>query len=140
MVVKQVFIDLAIVLSIPVILIGGNLTFGGSEDIAPIASPSTVIGAKDAGAKTKQALDILHGIKLDNALFKDEAYTSLTPFSAEIPEVPLLRSFPFTPPAIIEARLRQARLNNGAVKTVIATPVTTQNLSAKIDALKKSLK
>ena len=140
MVVKQVFIDLAILLSIPVIFIGGNLAFGGSDEGGLSVAPSQVIAVNEAGAKTKQALDMLHGIKLDDSLFKDEAYTSLTPFSAQIPEVPLLRNFPFTPPAIIEERLRQARLNNGPAKTVVATPVTAQNLSAKIDALKKSLK
>ena len=139
---KQSLIDLGIVLAIPLVLIGGVTFFGGTNDVSLISEqPSAAIGPNDPGAKTKLALDTLSGISLSDALFKDEAYTTLVPYSAPIPPVPLSRDNPFIPPPVIEELLRQARLGNDVSKSKL-TPVNsvnTQNLSSKLDALKKSL-
>jgi hypothetical protein len=85
------------------------------------------------------ALDTLSGIALDDALFKDEAFTSLSTFNVTIPEVEISRDFPFTPPAVIEEKLRQARLGNVANKPKTTQTVSAPNLSQKINDLKKSI-
>ena len=145
MLAKQALIDLGIVLLVPVLVVGGYLLWGnGGESALLSATPNANLSPDMPGAKTKLALDTLSGITLTDALFKDEAFTSLTAFTVTIPQVELSRDYPFTPPAIIEEKLRQARLGISASKTDTAAAKGTQsastpNLSKKIDDLKKSV-
>ncbi len=142
MLAKQALIDLGIVLLVPVIIVGASFIWGGAGETALLSgTPSADLSPDQPGAKTKLALDTLSGITLDDALFKDEAFTSLDTFSVTIPEVALSRDFPFTPPAAVEEKLRQARLGHTAptTKTGIAQTASTQNMSQKIDAAKKAL-
>jgi hypothetical protein len=143
---KQALIDLTIVLSIPIFIIGGQYMLGGEGDGAQIsANPSAALSLDEPGAKTKLALDTLSKINLKGDIFTDNAYTRLVALDVIIPEVDLSREFPFSPPPIIEERLRQARLGNSAGK-VWETPTTSsdssdsQSLSNRIDQLKKTLK
>jgi hypothetical protein len=134
---RQLLTDIGIILAAPIVVIGGYFLWGNPDTVQLLSeAPVVRIGADEPGAKTKLALDTLNGITLSDALFKDEAFTSLTTFSAEIPEVALSRDNPFVPPPAIAEKIRQARLN-GVSKT--ATSVTTPlSLSEKIDQLKKA--
>jgi hypothetical protein len=140
---KQALIDLGIVLLVPVILVGGYFVWGsGGETALLSANPNANLSPDQPGAKTKLALDTLGGTTLDDSLFRDEAFTTLTAYNVTIPEVDLSRDYPFTPPPIIEEKLRQARLGispNKPATTKPSSPASTQNLSQKIDSLKKSL-
>ena len=136
---KQALLDLGIILIVPVLIVGGYFRWGdGGETALLSGTPTANLTPDQPGAKTKLALDTLSGITLDNALFKDEAFTSLTAFSVTIPEVDLSRDYPFTPPAIIEQKLRQARLGSPGRTTTAVSPGVS-DLSKKIDSLKKSL-
>jgi hypothetical protein len=133
---KQLIIDISLVVALPVLIIGGYYLWGPTSDSLSLA-PSAALGVAEPGYKTKLALDTLSSITLDDSLFADPAYLSLKSFTVVIPEVPLARSYPFTPPPIIEERLRQARLGH----VVNTTPVaTTDSLSSQIDKLKKTSK
>jgi hypothetical protein len=137
---KQALIDLGIVLIAPVLVIGSFFLWGGAGDTALLSgTPTADLSPDQPGAKTKLALDTLSGIALDDALFKDEAFTSLSTFNVTIPEVEISRDFPFTPPAVIEEKLRQARLGNVANKPKTTQTVSAPNLSQKINDLKKSI-
>lgn len=139
MLAKQALIDLGIVLLAPVVVIGSYIIWGGPDDTALLsAPPEATVNLDEPGVKTQNILGVLNGIRLDDSLFKDEAFTSLTAFNVTIPEVPLLRDYPFTPPPIIEERLRQARLG---IKAPLSTSqsASTVNVTQKIDTLKKSL-
>ena len=139
---KQALIDLGIVLIVPALIVGGFFLWGGAGETALLSqTPTADLSPDQPGAKTKLALDTLGGITLDGSLFKDEAFTSLEAYNPPIPEVDISRDYPFTPPAIIEERLRQARLGHTITntKTGAAQSASTANLTQKIDALKKSM-
>lgn len=136
---KHILIDLGIVLLAPVVVIGSYTIWGGADDSQLLSAPPAQVGnADEPGVKTQNILGVLNGIRLDDSLFKDEAFTSLTAFHVTIPEVPLVRDYPFTPPPIIEERLRQARLGIKAPLSA-SQSASTVNVSQKIDTLKKSL-
>lgn len=139
MLAKQALIDLGIVLLAPVVVIGSYIIWGGPDDTALLSAPPTeTVNLNEPGVKTQNILGVLSGTRLDDSLFKDEAFTSLTAFNVTIPEVPLLRDYPFTPPPIIEERLRQARLGQKYGASQLPT-TSTADVSQKIDTLKKSL-
>lgn len=136
---KQALIDLGIVLIIPAFIVGGYYSWGGSTEMLLMTEqPIGTLGPDEPGEKTKLVLDTLNGIVLTDALFKDEAFTTLSSFSVPIPEVPLSRPNPFTPPPVIEERIRQGRLGNQTSRAILSAP-STQTLSSKIDDLKKTL-
>lgn len=140
MIAKQTLVDLGMVLLVPVVLVGGYYAFGGPTDDALLteATPS-VIGPNEPGAKTKLALDTLNGISFDDSLFKDEAFTSLASFTVDIPEVPLTRDYPFTPPREISERLRLSKTGTVISKpTSVTSSKTTSSPSAKIDSIRIS--
>ena len=138
---KQLLIDVLMVITIPIFVIGGYFLWFRGDDTALLSAPP-ILGAnpliESAGAKTKQALDTLSGIALDGSLFADPAYIALEQFNVVYPtSTPLSRKYPFTPSPIIEERLRQAHLGYGTA----SAPKTTSDpvLTAKINQLKKSL-
>ena len=138
---KQIVIDVLIVISLPILIIGGYFIWFRTNDTALLSAPP-ILGANpgsEPGVKTKQALDTLKGITLDDSLFTDPAYNALKPFIVAIPSASTSRRYPFTPPPIIEERLRQAKYGHNFSKEnkPVATP-SDASLAAKIDALKKN--
>ena len=140
---KQILIDILVVITLPILIIGVYFLGFRTNDPTIIASPP-VLGAsaaEDPGVKTKQALDTLKGLSLDGSLFTDPAYTSLKPFAVGIPSASTSRKYPFTPPPIIEERIRQSKLGHNFSKDTLGTTdkADTSNTSftSKIDQLKK---
>ncbi len=145
---KQILIDILVVITLPILIIGVYFLAFRTNDPTIIAAPP-VLGASAAeepGAKTKQALDTLKGLSLDGSLFADSAYTSLRPFAVGIPSASTSRKYPFTPPPIIEERMRQSKLGHNFSKDTLGTTGTADtssnttsntSFSSKIDQLKK---
>lgn len=131
---KQALVDLVIVMTIPLLVLGGYFVWFRNAQSTEIVSPTAwldknEVAANQPGAKTEAALKILRSIRLDDSLFKDPAYLILKTYVVNIPEVPLSRPFPFTaPPAVLE------RINNARGKTAL-TDITP---AAKIDTTKKA--
>ena len=145
---KQILIDILVVITLPILIIGVYFLAFRTNDPIIIAAPP-VLGAsvvEEPGVKTKQALDTLKGLSLDGSLFTDPAYTSLQPFVVGIPSASTSRKYPFTPPPIIEERIRQSKLGHNFTKDALGSTNTTDtsnnttsntSLSSKIDQLKK---
>jgi hypothetical protein len=139
MYVKQILIDIGIVLVAPALVLGGYFVWGTGDSGSLLSdAPTVALGPNEPGAKTKLALDTLRGIVFDDSLFKDEAFTSLTPFYVTIPEVPLSRDNPFVPPPVIAELLRNAR-NKDTVKPASSTSTKAdpKTIPANIDKQKK---
>ena len=130
---KQAFVDLLIVLVLPVLIVGAYFVwFRGADSNVLLSATSgqATIPANQPGAKTELALKTLKTIHLDDSLFKDPAYLSLKTYTINIPSVPVSRPFPFTPPPAVLERLRESRY---AGKSTTAT--NAASVGTKIDAL-----
>ena len=138
---KQIIIDILVVVTLPVLIIGVYFFAFRTNDPTLLTAPP-ILGAnaeEEPGVKTKQALDTLRGISLDGGLFSDPAYNVLQPYVVSIPPASTSRKYPFTPPPIIEERLRQAKLGRNLSKdTSVNSNTSDSSYAAKIDQLKKS--
>ena len=136
---KQSLIDLAIVLVVPILLIGAYLLYGKSgNDVLLSEQPTPTLAESEPGAKTKLALDTLNGITLDGSLFKEDSYVSLVGFYTEIATSTLLyRENPFTMPLVIQDHLQQKNSKYPTPTVVImsitntSTEVTTKTIKTK---------
>jgi hypothetical protein len=130
---KQAFVDILIVLIVPILIISGYYFWWrvDGEGLLSLSAPAQEDSSNEPGTKTKMALDAL-SIKLDDSLFKDPAYLALKNYVFDIPSVPLSRPYPFTPPPVIQELLREAKLANPTAPSSVPT------LSIKLDTLKKS--
>lgn len=139
MMVKQIIVDIVVVVILPALLIGGYYLLKNSDEaLLSFVSPTVLPEGQDLGVKTKNALLLLRSIPptLDQSLFSDPAYLMLKDYQVTIPTIPLGRTNPFTPPAILENISRSMR-NSTAALVQSVTPIAPSP-SAKIDLLKKS--
>lgn len=139
---KQILIDILVVITLPVLIIGVYFLEFRTNDPSILATPQVPGNTADEpGVKTRQALETLKGLSLDASLFSDPAYTSLEPYVTSIPPASTSRKYPFIPPPIIEERIRQSRLGHNFSKDVPANTDTINpanaSLTSKIDQLKK---
>lgn len=128
-------LDIAIVLAVPLLAIGGYFMWfrDTSGPLLSAGSEMLNVQADAPGTRTKQALQTLNTITLDDSLFKDPAFLSLTTYSVPIPTSGLSREYPFTPTPEIAEMQRRAK---NAVKS--ATQPKAESISVKLDMLKTS--
>ena len=135
---KQSFIDVLVVVIVPILIIGAYMFWLRPADgnLLSLMPAADAVSVNDPGEKTKQAVEAL-SIKLDDGLFKDPAYLGLKEYTFELPTVPLSRQYPFVPPQAIIDLLRESQ----------ATPVQSKSkpggiptLSIKLETLKKASK
>lgn len=99
---KKTLYDVLVMLVIPALLAGGYYLWGGENDSALLSLVVPSEETREYGAKTKEAVAKLNSIKMDAAFFQDPAFLSLQEFKVEIDfNVPLGRSYPFTPPEVL---------------------------------------
>lgn len=132
---KQFMLDIAIVLALPALGIG--VYFMAFRDTSgPLLSAGSEIlnlQADAPGTRTKQALQTLNTITLNDSLFKDPAFLSLTTYTVPIPTSELSREYPFTPTPEIADMLKRAKNT-----TKNSTQTKAESISVKLDMLKTS--
>lgn len=137
---KQIITDIIVIILFPALLIGGYYYFSSSDGaLLSFVSPSATNGGADPdlGVKTANALSLLRTIpsELDQSLFSDPAYLMLKDYQVTIPTIALGRTYPFTPPPVLENITRSSKFSAPSVKTV-APPLLTP--AEKLDLLKKA--
>ncbi|OGZ08370.1 MAG: hypothetical protein A3C93_02795 [Candidatus Lloydbacteria bacterium RIFCSPHIGHO2_02_FULL_54_17] len=96
---RKMLFDVLVVLVLPGLFVVGYFFWSGDDDPALLSLMVPPEENREFGAKTKEALAKLGSIKMDAALFQDPAFLSLQEFKVDIDfDVPLGRSYPFTPP------------------------------------------
>ena len=128
-------IDIAIVLSVPMLIIGGYFLWFRDTSGPLLSAGSDVINtqADGPGSRTKQALQTLNTITLNDSLFKDPAFLALTTYSVSIPTSDISREYPFTPTPEISEMMKRAK---SSAKT--STQAKAESISVKLDMLKTS--
>jgi hypothetical protein len=76
-----------------VVLVGAWFMWGRSTDLAPLTDDGTAQVSQELLA----TLGKLHSITLDDSIFKDPAFATLTDFGVTIPSQPVGRRNPFEP-------------------------------------------
>jgi hypothetical protein len=135
---KQIVIDILVVITLPILLIGGYFLWFRTNDSALLLSSLAPTTEAEPGAKTKQALDTLKSLTLDDSLFVDPAYNALIAYNVVVPPATTSRAYPFTPPTVIEERIRQAKLGRNFVKDSIDTQSSSGTLSSSVDRARKT--
>ena len=111
MVPKQLFMDIAIVLLVPGLLIAVWYFGFRSPDSAllSVVTGRTPAGQEKPGARAIKALSTLESITLDDSIFNDPAFQEYQYFPVTIPTPELGRPYPFTPPPVIQEMNNKAK-------------------------------
>jgi len=103
----RVVFDVLAVLLLPTLFALGYYFWSGDDDSALLSLVVSKEDGREYGAKAKEALARLRSIKMDTSLFDDPAYQSLKEFHVDIDmEIPLGRTYPFTPPEALRNKAR----------------------------------
>lgn len=108
--VKQILIDIAVVLGIPILVVGGYFIYlsstGGQFFVAEESPEDSKL--LQTGASVKAQLEALKAIRLDGSLFTDPAYLSLEHYPVDIGETTFGREYPFSPTPEVEELIRRS--------------------------------
>jgi hypothetical protein len=138
MIPKQLMIDIVVVLSVPVVIIGGYMMWFRDESGPLLSASSEMLQTRptDPGALTRVALQKLNSISLDASLFRDPAFLALQTYTVPIPEAKLEREYPFTPTPEIAEMLKRAKASVSAKGNT--APAKAESISTKLDLLKST--
>lgn len=133
---KQIFLDIVIILSIPILIIGVYFLSFRDSNSASLSVTSEILKSDPnaPGTRTKLALQTLNTIALNDSLFRDPAFLSLRKYPVEIPTAELMREYPFTPAPEVQEMLRRAKSSSPP-----ASAVKAESISVKLDMLKSSV-
>jgi hypothetical protein len=151
---KQIFIDILIVIILPVLAVFGYFYLKTDEGSALLSSASLGAtsrpgeGSAELGVKTKAALSELKSIHFEEAFFSEPAFLSLEDFTEQIDATPVGRQYPFITPD--ELRNMARRSNNNKTSSASSASsatvgVATKNLSGadistKLNAAKEGVR
>lgn len=137
--IKQLFLDIAVVVSIPVLAVGAYFLWFRVDSGPLLSAKSEMLrtDAKEPGNTTKIALQSLSRIVLNDALFTSPTYLNLKVYTVDIPTSELSREYPFTPPQTVRDMLRRVRAG-GTTAQSSTPPARVESISAQLDLLRGS--
>jgi hypothetical protein len=121
---KQLLIDIVVVLGIPIAIVFAYYYIMGPEAgflIVPDTFTSATPGADATGGHVEDVLTQLNSISFDKSIFDDEAFLSFEDYTKPISTTTIGREFPFTLPDELRAVMHKVS-EVAPPSTLVSTP------------------
>lgn len=104
--IKQLLIDIAVTILLPVLLVWGYNAWRADETFL-VGKGNGIAEAVERGERVKRLLAEIESVRLDASIFDDPVFRALEYYPVEIGTTTFGREFPFTTPEAIKAVKKQ---------------------------------